>query len=167
MRQNRGRAIREVVERAVADRSIITVLPPTAGGLTLLYRSAELTISNVVWAPHMRLFAHDHNMWACIGIYAGREDNEFFRRATDPTRGLISSGGKRLDTNNVTLLGDDTIHTVANPLDTPTGAIHVYGGDFVAQPRSQWREPDLVEEPYDIELVNQQFAIANAAQYDT
>jgi hypothetical protein len=45
----------------------------------------------------------------------------------------------------------------------PTGAIHVYGGDFVAQPRSQWAPPDLLEEPYDVERVNRVFADANGA----
>ena len=36
------------------------------------------------------------------------------------------------------VLGDDVIHSVANPVPKLTGAIHVYGGDFVNQPRSQW-----------------------------
>jgi hypothetical protein len=34
----------------------------------------------VVWPPEVDLFAHDHNMWAVIGSYGGREDNRFFRR---------------------------------------------------------------------------------------
>ena len=45
----------------------------------------------------------------------------------------------------------------------PTGAIHVYGGDFVRQPRSQWRLPDFAEAPYDGEQVRVVFDEANAA----
>lgn len=61
------------------------------------------------------------------------------------------------------MLGDDTIHGVTNPREGLTGAIHVYGGDFVNQPRSQWGPGPLDERPYDIEDVRRQFATANAA----
>ncbi|HEX5614250.1 MAG TPA: hypothetical protein VFZ83_03760, partial [Acidimicrobiia bacterium] len=43
-----------------------------------------------------------------------------------------------------------------------TAAIHVYGGDFVNQPRSQWGPGPLEERPYDIALAHQRFADANA-----
>ncbi len=156
------RAIRETLTEAVQDAtSVAAAMQPRAAGLTLLHRSEELTVVHVVWAPGMELFAHDHRMWACIGIYTGREDNSFFRRATDARSGLTGSGGKTLDEGDVVLLGDDTIHAVTNPLGTLTGALHVYGGDFVAQPRSQWLPPDLDEEPYDSEVVNRAFADAN------
>ena len=35
-------------------------------------------------------------------------------------------------------LGRDIIHSVANPLQKVTGAIHVYEGDFIAMERSEW-----------------------------
>jgi hypothetical protein len=44
-----------------------------------------------------------------------------------------------------------------------TAAIHVYGGDFVNQPRSQWLEPARVEAAYDLDRTRQVFADANAA----
>lgn len=156
------RAIRETVERAMSTPSeVASVLPPAAAGISLLHRSDDLTVLNVVWAPAMRLFAHDHRMWACIGIYVGVEDNSFFRRPVGTTQGLVDSGGRRLEVGDAVLLGDDTIHAVDNPLGEATGAIHVYGGDFVAQRRSQWLEPVLEEEPYDMELVTREFEAAN------
>lgn len=91
-------------------------------------------------------------MWAAIGIYGGNEDNSFFRRTPD---GIEASGGKRLATGDVALLGDDVIHGVANPTDRYTAAIHVYGGDFFAQQRSQWNPATLQEEPFDLEAVQQ------------
>jgi len=50
---------------------------------------------------------------------------------------------------------------VNNPLERFTGAIHVYGGDFVNQPRSQWDPDTLLEEPYNLAEVQRLFAAAN------
>jgi predicted metal-dependent enzyme (double-stranded beta helix superfamily) len=157
-------AVRDVVQRAVSDPSAVgDVLQPAEGGLTLLYHDDDLTILDVVWAPHMAIYPHDHRMWAAIGIYAGQEDNAFFRRAAPGAPTLTESGGKQLFESDVALLGDDTIHGVTNPRDTLTAAIHVYGGDFVNQPRSQWGPGPRKERPYDLAEARQLFADANAA----
>ena len=92
-----------------------------------------------------------------------QEDNAFYRRAGTDGRGLTESGGKQLRVGDTVLLGDDTIHGVTNPLDRLTAAIHVYGGDFVNQPRSQWGPGPHEERPYDIEMTRQEFAKGNAA----
>jgi hypothetical protein len=42
-----------------------------------------------------------------------------------------------------------------------TGAIHVYGGDFFAQPRSEWESEQSQERPYSVERTMQAFAEAN------
>jgi predicted metal-dependent enzyme (double-stranded beta helix superfamily) len=158
------RAVREVVQRAVAEPgSVADTLAPREGGLTLLHHAPDLTVVHVVWAPGMRIFPHDHRMWAAIGIYAGQEDNEFYRRAGPGRRTLAASGGKQLAVGDVILLGDDTIHAVRNPLAGLTGAIHVYGGDFVNEPRSQWGPDSPEEQPYDIDEARLRFAQANEA----
>jgi hypothetical protein len=77
-------------------------------------------------------------MRAVIGIYAGQEDNVFCRRSDPVHRHLTESGGKVLRTSDIAVLGDGSIHGVIKPTDRLTGAIHVYGGDFANQPRSQW-----------------------------
>jgi predicted metal-dependent enzyme (double-stranded beta helix superfamily) len=158
------RAMRELLDRALADPGAVAdALAPTEGGLTLLHCTDELTVLHVVWAPGMRLYPHDHRMWAAIGIYAGQEDNAFYRRTGPDRRFLDATGGKELVTGDVLLLGDDTIHAVANPLRGLTGAIHVYGGDFVNQPRSQWGPGPEEERPYDLDIARRQFAEANDA----
>jgi hypothetical protein len=48
-----------------------------------------------------------------------------------------------------------------------TGAIHVYGGDFVNEPRSQWGPGPMEERPYDVAEAQQQFADANHAWLNT
>jgi predicted metal-dependent enzyme (double-stranded beta helix superfamily) len=157
-------AVREVLDRAIADRSaVLDALQPREAGLRFLHHSPELTILDLVWAPGMRLFPHDHRMWAAIGIYTGREDNTFFRRDQSDRALLAESGGKRIDEGDVLLLGDDTIHAVTNPLDRLTAAIHVYGGDFVNTARSQWGPGPPEERPFDMDILRRQFAEANEA----
>jgi predicted metal-dependent enzyme (double-stranded beta helix superfamily) len=158
------RAVREVMTRALArPGEVADALRPTQGGLNLLHVSPELTVLHVVWVPRMRLYPHDHRMWATIGIYAGQEDNSFYRRSGPGERTLVESGGKQLAPGDLLALGDDVIHAVTNPKESLTGAIHVYGGDFVNQPRSQWGPGPLEERPYDMDEVNRQFAEANQA----
>ncbi len=160
-------AVKEVLERAVADqRAIADALPPERAELVPLHVSDRLTVLKIVWAPGMVLGPHDHRMWAAIGIYAGQEDNTFYRRSGPTPTTLVECGGKELATGEVALLGTDTVHAVTNPKDRLTAAIHVYGGDFVHQPRSQWGPGKVEERPYDIDEALQQFTEANRAWPD-
>ncbi len=152
-------AAREIVTRALRTPGpVADALEPRGGGITLLHHTPELTVINLAWAPHMHLMPHNHLMWAVIGIYTGVEDNQFYRR-TDGT--IDETTGRRIETGEVCVLGREAIHAVTNPADRLTGAIHVYGGDFVNQPRRQWGPGDLVERDYDFDAVNRQFDDAN------
>ncbi len=72
------RAIREVLDRALADPSAMAdALKPDEGGLNTLHRADDLTVLHVVWAPKMKLLPHDHRMWAAIGIYTGQKTTRF------------------------------------------------------------------------------------------
>ena len=154
------RAVREILARAVSDPSgLAEALPPTRAGIDRLHVSPELTVLKVVWAPGMHLYAHDHRVWAAIGLYTGGEDNAFFRREG---ASLTESGGRSLRPSDVCLLGDDAIHSVTNPTGQHAGAIHVYGGDFFSTPRSEWHGSPPTEEPYDIERTLAVFDAANA-----
>jgi predicted metal-dependent enzyme (double-stranded beta helix superfamily) len=156
-------AVRELLERhvgsAAARSTTTTALPPERAGLESLHVADDLTVLKVVWGPEMTLFPHDHRMWAVIGIYAGAEDNAFYRRAPE---GLTTSGGKSLEDGDTLVLGDDAIHSVHNPRSSYSGAIHVYGGDFFGAPRSEWDPETLEEMPYDVEHTRQLFEESNA-----
>jgi predicted metal-dependent enzyme (double-stranded beta helix superfamily) len=144
-------AIKEVLERAVArPGEVADALPPTRAEIGRLHVSPELTILKVVWTPGMTLWPHDHRMWASIGIYAGGEDNAFYRRGLSGS-GLDASGGRELRPADTVLLGAETIHSVTNPTEQHAGAIHIYGGDFFATPRSEWDADTGEERPYDVE----------------
>ena len=81
-----------------------------------LYRSDDLTILNVVWAPMMTIVPHNHQMWAVIGIYSGREDNIFWRRIPSRPGKVEAAGAKALCEKDVAPLGHDIIHSVTNPI---------------------------------------------------
>jgi predicted metal-dependent enzyme (double-stranded beta helix superfamily) len=150
-------ATRSVLERASRDPQLRAALRQGRTGLNILHNAGDLTVLNVVWPPGVTLVPHNHLMWAAIGIYDGREENRFYRRSGST---ITPSGGKDLDEGDVLMLGDDAIHAVHNPSPAYTGAIHVYGGDFVKQPRSQWAGESLDEVPYDIEAIRAEFARA-------
>ena len=158
--QNAHAAVREIVGRAVSEPSgiLASLGEPRLSGIRTLYRSDTLTILNVLSGPGMTLYPHDHRMWAVIGIYSGREDNSFYHRTES---GLVTHGGKTLNLKDSLPLGAAVIHAVTNPLDRITGAIHVYGGDFFAVPRSEWDPQTLQERPFDIEHAKQIFEEAN------
>ena len=155
-------AVKELTERTMAIPSEVEAAlgTPTEGGITTLHRSSELTVINVIWPPGMTIVPHDHNIWAVIGIYGGQEDNTFFKRSS---QGLDRAGFKSLDIKDSVALGPDVIHAVNNPRSVLTGAIHIYGGDFFAEPRSEWDPDTLEEKPYDMEHAMSAFSEANAA----
>ena len=64
---------------------------PEQGGIQRVHVSDELTILNVIWAPRMTIMPHNHNMWAVIGVYCGREDNIFWRRLKDDSQNRIEA----------------------------------------------------------------------------
>jgi len=156
--------VREVVARAVADpASVIKGLgEPKLGHVETIYRGDDVTILNVVWAPLMTILPHDHRTWAVIGVYSGREDNIYWRRTGgEPGASHIQAAGARsLCVGDAEPLGRDIIHSVTNPIPRLTGAIHVYGGDFIAIRRSEWDPETLTERPYDSDTNYAAFAAA-------
>src|SRR5919204_4128150 len=118
-------AIREVVARAVEDPATVlkAVGEPVRSEVQTLHRSTDLTILNVVWGPRMTVMPHNHEMWAVIGIYTGREDNILWRRLPGDAHGRIeAAGAKALSEREAFPLGHDIIHSVTNPIGRLTGA---------------------------------------------
>ena len=156
-------AVKEIVERAVSLPGVIdaevgdrTVSPM----MTIWHRSNDLSVLHIVWPPQVDLYAHDHNMWAVIGVYGGREDNSFYRRRGDG--GIEPHSGKTLAPRDVIALGDDVVHSVANPTREWTAALHVYGGEYFTTPRTMWNKGTLDPVPLDIEFIRQNLEAAAA-----
>ena len=148
--------MKEVVARAVSDPAALVrgIGGPDRAGVQVLHKSPELTVLNLLWAPRQITLPHDHRTSAVIGMYAGREDNVFWRRVPGATKFQIEpAGGEALGAGDVAILGHDIVHSVINPLGKISAAIHVYDGNFLEIERSMWDAETLVEEPYDITVV--------------
>lgn len=150
------RAVEETLARAVSNpAAIIAALgEPKEVGPQPLYRAPDLTILNLVWSPMMVLLPHNHLMWATIGIYSGREDNIIWERRDGTIKAARAAS---LSDRDVFSLPEDVVHSVVNPIRKLTSAIHIYGGDFFAAPRSEWEPETLVERPMDMEAARQVF----------
>ena len=152
--------IQELVTKAVENPSALlaAVGEPEEAGINRIHVADDLTILNLVWGPDMNLYPHNHEMWACIGLYGGREDNTFYQRTEG---GLEKHGTRVLEPGHVARLGKDAIHSVHNPLPRLTGALHVYGGNFFDTPRSEWTPDTLEEQPYSVEGAIAMFTESN------
>lgn len=157
------KAVREILARAMSEPAVIlgALGEPKRAEICKLFHSESLTILNVVWAPGMMVMPHNHHMWAVIGIYSGREDNIFWRRIPDEPNRIEAAGAKALCEGDAVPLGSDIIHSVINPIDRLTGAIHIYGGDFFAKERSEWDSLKLDEHRSDGEQTRRMFEQAN------
>lgn len=158
-------AIREIVERAVStpDEIRSAIGEPARAEVQALHVSDELTVLNVIWGAGMTVMPHEHTMWAIIGVYAGREDNIFWRRLDGaPGEQLEAATAKSLGPGDAVPLGRDIVHSVTNPTAGFTGAIHVYGGNFFTAERSEWDPQTLREQPYDLEHAMKLFEDANS-----
>ncbi len=155
------RAVRELVEEAVADPAgILKALgQPEGAGVQKLYSGPDVTVVNVVWAPFMSVMPHNHEMWAVIGVYGGAEDNILWRRNEDGT--VEAAGAKALREGGVLPLGPEVVHSVQNPVDRLTAAIHVYGGDFYETERTEWDSQSLSPHTHTTARALEVFAEAN------
>ena len=144
-------AVREVLVAAISDPAgiVSTLGEPKRAGDRVLHRSPRLTILHIVWPPSFTQTPHNHMLWAEIGVYRGREDNIFWRRSAPDAKWPIEAiGAAALCAGHCLSLERDVIHSVTNPLDKVTAALHVYGGDLSpAAPRSAWDGETLVEAP--------------------
>ena len=155
--------VKELVDQAVSNPSGISaeVGDPTHDPMTTIWhRSDELTVLHIVWPPEVELFPHDHNMWAVIGIYGGREDNQFYRRIEGGR--IEPHTGRTITERDVIGLGSDVVHSVTNPTREWTAALHVYGADFYSTPRTMWSGATLEPLDLDTNLIEETLSTAAA-----
>jgi predicted metal-dependent enzyme (double-stranded beta helix superfamily) len=116
--------------------------------ITVLHRAADLTVVKVVMPPLYAFYPHDHLMWGVVAGVAGREDNTFFVRDGDH---ITPTAGASYEAGQVGVLDEAVIHAVHNPSRGNTIGLHVYGGDLLAAPASEWDPVTGEESAYDDE----------------
>jgi|SRR5215472_665350 len=146
--------VRQLLAAAVSNPAIMITAfgEPKRAGVQVLHRSPRLTIMHLTWPPSHTQAPHNHLLWAEIGVYSGREDHIFWRRSAPNAKWSIDAiSGASLSVGDCQSLDDDVIHSVTNPLDRVSAALHVYGGDLPFRaPRSGWDGETLVEAPLDL-----------------
>lgn len=142
--------VKEAISEPAAVRDAFTNAEGAErqGPITFVCRDATLSVADVTTPPGLRSPAHNHKMWAVIGVYDGQEHNRFYRYEDGE---LCEKGERLLTKGDIAVLGPEAIHAIANPLPTNSSAIHVYGGDLVErQDRSMWNPNTLDREDYEI-----------------
>lgn len=146
--------IETLVKEAISNPSAIKEAFAAAknverqGPISFAWRDATLSVADVTSPPGLRSPAHDHNMWAVIGVYDGQELNKFYRYEDGE---LHEKGDRLLKAGDVVVLGPEAVHAIANPLPKNSSAIHIYGGDLVTRSnRSMWNPQTEKREDYDI-----------------
>lgn len=157
---NPQEAVKEVLAKGVSNPKALlkAIGEPTEAGLKVFLRSKDLTIFAASWTPQMNLMPHNHEMWANIGIYTGREDNIIWKRNKES---IDAHDVRCLFAGDVATLNTNAIHSVTNPLQRFTGGLHIYGGDFFATERSQWDPETMIEEPSNGDVIRDIFKKAN------
>ena len=108
-------------------------------GSYLLYRSADPAFVVILdsFAAGQRTDIHDHGTWAVVGVVAGAEEDEIFRRSgagDAPT----ACGSRRCPAGTVTVHADDALHRLCTEPGTDSVSLHVYGADVGDRQRNAW-----------------------------
>lgn len=150
---NTTKIVEDLVKQAIADPEGLEkafAQRKTGNSLvdSIVFNDDDLTIISIDTPPGLQSPAHNHNMWAVIGVYDGEENNRFFQDADGDLR---QTGERNLKIGDVAVLNPKAIHAINNPAKKVTKAIHVYGGNILNRPgRSIWNPDTLQREDYNI-----------------
>ena len=148
------RSIESILLEAARDPAIVQAISSRTKFASLedlaIYRSDRLTLLAGALPPGFSAGPHNHNLWSVVSVCAGREDNEFYERNG---QGLKHIGMASIVAPGVLANDADVIHAICNPLDVPLLALHAYGGDLFATPRSHWDPKTHEEIPFDWQKV--------------
>jgi predicted metal-dependent enzyme (double-stranded beta helix superfamily) len=115
----------------------------------LLYRRPEkLTLFTLVLPPGVQTPVHDHLAWGLVGIYAGAQREEFYRRVDDGTNNIGHAELEQLRTERMErgefyelVPPNNDIHRVETASDVPSVSVHLLGADVGCIQRHQF-DPD-------------------------
>jgi predicted metal-dependent enzyme (double-stranded beta helix superfamily) len=138
-------AVQAVIADAGALSARIEALRPAPGQAAVVHRDDNLTVLGLEVAAGFVSPAHNHTIWAVVGIYQGNEDNIFYDRMSD---GIAETGRAILGEGDALALPPDAVHRITNSGSAPMRALHVYGGDLFATSRSQWDDDTGEELPF-------------------
>ena len=126
--------VRAIVEEVVADPEAAARAFGDPGEDVILFEDATVSIWYCHFPPGMSVPAHDHQVSGSIGVFRGRERNDFFE--ADPAGGLRKSSDVFLGPGDTLNFGPNAIHSVTCVSETPCNGLHVYLGELTAVERT-------------------------------
>jgi predicted metal-dependent enzyme (double-stranded beta helix superfamily) len=129
------KAVRALLESEMADPARVAAgVPDYAENDIILHEDETVSIWHCRFMPGTTVPAHDHKVSAVIGVYAGRERNDFFE--SDGSGGLQRSSAIEVSPGDVLSIGPSAIHSVSCISPAPCCGIHVYLGNLTGTERS-------------------------------
>lgn len=128
-------ALRSYMEQVFADPQ--AVAQGIGGALqedALLFEDDSISVWHSCFHPGISVPPHDHQMSVVLGVYQGRERNDFYQ--ADPDGGLRRSSSIELGPGDVFAIGPSGIHAVSCLSETACLGLHVYLGNLNAAERS-------------------------------
>lgn len=126
--------VRAIVEEVVADPEAASQAFPDPGDDVILFEDETVSIWYCHFHPGMSVPAHDHQVSGSIGVFRGRERNDFFE--ADPAGGLRKSSDVFLGPGDTLNFGPNAIHSVTCVSETPCNGLHVYLGPLTQVERT-------------------------------
>lgn len=124
----------EMMEATIADPGAISAaLPSFDDEEALIFEDDVISVWHCVYHRGHTIPPHDHQMAAIIGLYEGRERNDFY--AADPEGGVRKSSEVVLEAGKTLSIGPSAIHAVACISEAPCRGFHVYLGNLTATNR--------------------------------
>lgn len=99
-------------------------------------RTNRFVVLSLVWLPGQATPIHDHSAWGVMGIMANAVEEVAYERLDDGSRpgyaDLRETRGRMVGAGSVSyvLPPYEEVHRIANPTDTATLSVHVYGRDL-------------------------------------
>ncbi|WP_127114277.1 hypothetical protein [Shimia sediminis] len=126
--------VRAIVEEVVADPDAAARAFGDPGDDVILFEDDTVSIWYCHFHPGMSVPAHDHQLSGSIGVFRGRERNDFFN--ADPAGGLRKSSDVFLGPGDALSFGPNAIHSVTCVSETPCNGLHVYLGALTTVERT-------------------------------
>lgn len=105
---------------------VLKGMPDFEDNDTILFEDEAVSIWHCRFDPGYTVPAHDHQMFAIIGIYQGTEKNELYKQLADgqlaKEKEIILNGG------DVLQIAASDIHAVSCVGEVPCCGVHVYLG---------------------------------------
>ena len=127
--------VKAIMERVFEDTQLIQEnIPVFDEDEVNLFEDDAISIWVCRFMPGAPIPAHDHQMDAMIGLYAGIERNHFFKLETSDT--ITESGHVDINPGEILNISPTAIHAVECVSEEPSCGIHVYFGPLQSIDRS-------------------------------